>query len=58
MYAPVVCRFLTYRPALSERAQAYCAAVRAHKLIESWYADAANEPASWFIPAMEAALPA
>ena len=28
MYAPVVCRFLTYRPGLSAPAQAYCDAVR------------------------------
>ncbi len=58
MYAPVVCRFLTYRPALSGQALAYCAALRAHPLMEAWYADAAREPAAWFIPAMEAALPA
>ena len=28
MYAPVVCRLLTYRPPLPEAAQAYCDAVR------------------------------
>ena len=47
MYAPVVARFLTFAPPLSAGAQAYCAAVRAHKLVANWYALAANEPASW-----------
>jgi glutathione S-transferase len=58
MYAPVVCRFLTYAPPLSDAAQAYCDAVRAHPLMQSWYNDAAAEPQSWFIARMETTLPA
>ncbi len=47
MYAPVVARFLTYRPPLSPVSEAYCAAVRRHPLVERWYAEAAAEPVSW-----------
>jgi glutathione S-transferase len=47
MFAPVVARFLTYAPPLSETATAYCAAVRAHPLVGLWYDLAAAEPASW-----------
>jgi glutathione S-transferase len=47
MYAPVVCRFLSYRPELSPPARAYCDAVRAHELVSQWYALAAQEPAAW-----------
>ncbi len=47
MYAPVVARFLTYRPELTAETLAYCAAVRAHPLLARWYADAAAEPAEW-----------
>jgi glutathione S-transferase len=47
MFAPVVTRFLTYRPELSPQASAYCQAVRAHKLMVQWYDDAAAEPAAW-----------
>jgi glutathione S-transferase len=57
MFAPVVARFLTYRPALSPDAQAYCAAVRGHPLVGAWYDAAAAEPASWFIAAMETPVP-
>lgn len=56
MYAPVVCRFLTYRPELSAASQAYCDAVRAHPLMEEWYRAAAAEPESWRVAAMEAPL--
>ena len=55
MYAPVVARLLTYRPALSPAALAYCEAIRAHKLMESWYADAAREPAEWHLEKFEMA---
>jgi glutathione S-transferase len=58
MYAPVVARFLTYAPGLSDTAQAYCAAARAHPLMEAWYQAAAVEPEDWFIAKMETALPA
>lgn len=55
MFAPVTARFLTYRPELSAASWAYVEAVRAHPLVRRWYAEAAAEPAEWFIPAMEAA---
>ncbi len=56
MYAPVVFRFMTYAPSLSETSEAYCAQMRAHHLMQSWYADAALEPQDWWIASMEAAL--
>jgi glutathione S-transferase len=55
MYAPVVCRLLTYRPPLPPGAQAYCDALRAHPLIDTWYAEAAAEPAAWQLEKYEAA---
>jgi len=55
MYAPVVCRLLTYQPPLSAEAQAYCAAMRAHPLMQQWYAEAAREPAEWHLEKYEAA---
>lgn len=55
MYAPVVCRLLTYRPALSAASQAYCDAVRAHPLVAQWYDEAAREPREWFLEKYEAA---
>ena len=58
MYAPVVCRFLTYQPELSAASSAYCDAVRAHPLMEEWYRAAAAEPESWRLPAVEAPLQA
>ncbi len=54
MYAPVVCRFLTYRPELSGEARAYCDAVRAHPLLVEWYDRAAAEPTDWHLPDYEA----
>jgi glutathione S-transferase len=53
MYAPVVTRFLTWQPELSATSRAYCDAVRAHPLVERWYADAAAEPAAWRLPKYE-----
>jgi len=47
MFAPVVTRFLTYAPPLSEVTTAYCHAVRAHPLADLWYKLAAEEPVSW-----------
>ncbi len=47
MFAPVVARFLTFAPPLSEAASAYCKAVRAHALVNQWYEQAALEPTSW-----------
>ena len=55
MYAPVVCRLLTYRPPLPAAAQAYCDAVRAHPLMQRWYAEAAVEPAAWHLEKYESA---
>jgi glutathione S-transferase len=54
MYAPVVARFLTYRPELSAASAAYCDAVRAHPLVTSWYDAAAQEPESWLLEKYEA----
>ena len=47
MYAPVVGRFLTYGPDLSELSRAYCNAVRSHRLVDEWYRAAADEPDAW-----------
>jgi glutathione S-transferase len=47
MFAPVVARFLTFAPPISEAAAAYCRAVRAHGLVDHWYEQAAKEPTSW-----------
>jgi glutathione S-transferase len=51
--APVVTRFLTYRPALSPDSLAYCEAVRAHPLVDRWYGLAAAEPLEWRLPHYE-----
>ena len=56
MYAPVVARFLIYKPELSAAAWAYCDAVRAHPLVREWYDEAAKEPAAWLIAGYEAPL--
>ena len=58
MYAPVVARLLTYRPALGADAQAYCDAVRAHPLVDAWYEAAAREPVAWHLEKYETAPPA
>jgi glutathione S-transferase len=55
MYAPVVARLLTYRPALTDASWAYCAAVRAHPLVARWYDEAAAEPQDWFLEQYEGA---
>ena len=55
MFAPVVARFLTWRPELSADSLAYCAAVRAHPLVAAWYDAAAREPPSWLLADYEAA---
>jgi glutathione S-transferase len=47
MFAPVVARLLTYAPRVSAATAAYCAAVRAHELVDHWYTLAAAEPDSW-----------
>lgn len=53
MFAPVVCRFLTYQPELSAVSHAYCEAVRADMMIAEWYRLAAAEPAEWRLPGYE-----
>lgn len=53
MFAPVVTRFLTYRPKLSDTTLAYCKAVRAHPLMDRWYAEAAAEPPAWLLEKYE-----
>jgi glutathione S-transferase len=53
MYAPVVTRFLTWRPELSAGSLAYCSAVRAHPLVDEWYRRAAAEPEAWLLPDYE-----
>jgi glutathione S-transferase len=54
MYAPVVARFLGWKPALSAASQAYCDAVRAHPLVAEWYDAAAAEPDAWLVEDYEA----
>jgi glutathione S-transferase len=49
MFAPVVARFLGWKPELTAASAAYCAAVRAHPLVAEWYDGAAAEPAEWLI---------
>ena len=53
MFAPVVARFLTWKPELSATTMEYCAAVRAHSLVADWYEGAAAEPEDWLIEGYE-----
>jgi glutathione S-transferase len=53
MYAPVVTRFLTWRPEISAETRAYCDAVRAHPLVSAWYDAAVPEPVEWLLPDYE-----
>ena len=55
MFAPVVARFLGWKPELSAANQAYCDAVRAHPLVAAWYDAAAAEPADWLVAGYETA---
>jgi glutathione S-transferase len=55
MFAPVVTRFLTWRPELSATTLDYCRAVRAYPLVSAWYEAAASEPADWLIADYEKA---
>lgn len=43
MYAPVVSRFITYAPPLSDAARAYIESVRAVPAVRAWFADAQAE---------------
>ncbi len=54
MFAPVVARFLGWKPVLTPATQTYCAAIRAHPLVAAWYDAAAAEPATWLIDSYEA----
>lgn len=49
MFAPVVARFLGWKPEVSPETAAYCAAVRGHELVSEWYDAAAAEPDDWLI---------
>jgi glutathione S-transferase len=53
MFAPVVTRFLTYLPQIGADTLSYCEAVRAHPLVDEWYALAAQEPVEWRLPHYE-----
>ena len=53
MYAPVVTRFLTWKPEIAPATQAYCDAVRAHPLVAAWYDAASAEPDEWSLPDYE-----
>ncbi len=53
MFAPVVARLLTYRPAISAATATYCEAVRGHPLVTAWYEAAAREPAAWCLEKYE-----
>lgn len=53
MYAPVVGRFLTWKPELSATSLAYLAAVRGHPLMQRWYEEAATEPTEWLLEKYE-----
>ena len=53
MYAPVVTRFLTWKPEIGAETQAYCDAIRAHPLMTAWYDGAARESEDWLLPDYE-----
>lgn len=53
MYAPVVSRFLTWAPPLSDVSRAYVDAVRAHPLVDRWYREADAEPKAWLLDKYE-----
>jgi glutathione S-transferase len=50
-YAPIVSRFITYDVALEPDAAAYVAAVKAHSIIQDWFAKATAEP--WIVDKYE-----
>ena len=47
MYAPIASRFISYAAPVGSEARRYCAAVRAHPLVVSWYDAEAHEPEDW-----------
>lgn len=55
MFAPVVTRFVTWKPELSAASRAYCEAVHMHPVVSEWYELAAKEPAEWILSEYEEA---
>lgn len=55
MFAPVVARFLGWKPPIAGDTQAYCDAVRAHPLVAAWYNAALAEPDTWLVESYETA---
>lgn len=55
MFAPVVARFLSWKPEIADKTADYCAAVRDHPLVAEWYDGAATEPADWLVSDYETA---
>jgi glutathione S-transferase len=53
MFAPVVARFLGWKPEISPETAAYCSAVRGFGLVADWYEGAAAEPDDWLIEGYE-----
>jgi len=53
MFAPIVCRFLSYQVPLGAASAAYRDALRAHPLMQIWYDAAAAEPPEWQLPRYE-----
>ncbi len=53
MFAPVIGRFLTWRPELSATSLAYVKEVRTHPLMQRWYQEAAEEPSEWLLEKYE-----
>jgi glutathione S-transferase len=53
MFAPVVARFLGWKPEISAATAAYCSAVRSHPLVAAWYEGAASEGDDWLVEAYE-----
>jgi glutathione S-transferase len=49
MYAPVVGRFLGWKPELTAASKAYCDAVRTHPSVDEWYIGAMAEPNSMLV---------
>jgi glutathione S-transferase len=55
MFAPVVARFLSWKPEISGLSADYCTSVRGHRLVAEWYEGAAAEPAGWLVEEYERA---
>jgi glutathione S-transferase len=53
MFAPVVARFLSYGPPLSDASLDYCRAVRTQPQVDAWYRAAAEEPEAWRVTKYE-----